>query len=99
VNETWGQASPYLQQISSQTIWSTGIGAFRSSAGAFKSRKLKGIGFTHTLDGVPVGDYAAVAFDTTFANSTVEEKVVLQNDQGEWKVLGYFLSKSFKTQL
>ncbi len=99
VQETWSQASPYLQKISNQTAWATGIETLRSSVGAFKSRKLKGIGFTHTIDGAPAGDYAAIAFDTTFANSSAEEKVVLQNSRGEWKILGYFVSKSFKAQL
>ena len=99
VQDTWGQASPYLRQISNQSAWITGIRALRGSVGAFKSRKLKGMGFTHTLDGAPTGDYAAIAFDTTFSNSTVQEKVVLQNGDGKWKVLGYFLSKSFKTHL
>ena len=97
--DTWNQASPYLQKISNQTAWATGIQALRSSVGAFKSRKLKGIGFTHTIDGAPAGDYAAIAFDTTFANATVHEKVVLQNSGGAWKILGYFLSKSFKAHL
>jgi hypothetical protein len=99
IAETWGQASPHLHQLSSQTVWSAGIRTFRTSVGAFKSRKLKGVGFTHTVEGVPTGDYAAVAFDTTFDSSTVEEKVVLHKDQGKWKVMGYFLSKTFKAQL
>jgi hypothetical protein len=97
--ETWDAASPYLHQLSSQTVWSVGIRTFRGSVGAFKSRKLKGVGFTHTIDGVPAGDYAAVGFDTLFGNSTVEEKVVLHNDHGTWKVMGYFLSKTYKGQL
>lgn len=96
VKDTWGQASPYLQQISNESAWVTGIQTLRSNVGAFKSRKLKGIGFTHAIDGAPAGDYAAIAFDTTFANSGVQEKVVLQNSEGTWKILGYFLSKSFK---
>jgi hypothetical protein len=99
IDGTWSKSSPYLQQLSSHAVWSTGISAFRSTVGGFKSRKLKGIGFTHEIDGVPSGDYAAVAFDSTFANATVEEKVVLHQDKGTWKVLGYFMSKSLKGQL
>jgi hypothetical protein len=99
IDGTWSQSSPYLQQLSSRAVWSAGIGAFRKTVGPFKSRKLKGIGFTHEVDGVPRGNYAAVAFDTTFSGATVEEKVVLHEDKGDWKVLGYFMSKSFKGQL
>ncbi|MDQ3057262.1 MAG: DUF4019 domain-containing protein [Pseudomonadota bacterium] len=96
---TWGAASPYLHQLSNKTVWSVGIRTFRSSVGAFKSRKLKGVGFTHAVEGVPAGDYAAVAFDTMFGSATVEEKVVLHNDHGTWKVMGYFLSKKYSAQL
>ena len=94
-DETWSTASPLLSRSTNQVVWSVGIRTFRGSVGSFKSRGLKGIGFTHTVDGVPPGDYAGVGFDTTFSNSTVEEKVVLHKDQGEWKVMGYFLTKSF----
>lgn len=99
IDGTWGQASPYLHQLTNQTAWSVGLRTFRGGVGAFKSRKLKGIGFTHTVDGVPPGDYVAVGFDATFSNFTVEEKVVLHNAKGTWRVMGYFLSKTLSAHL
>jgi predicted small secreted protein len=98
-DETWSQASPYLHQLTNQAMWSAGIRTFRSSVGIFQSRKLNDVGFTHSVKGVPTGDYAAVDFDTTFASSAVTERVWLHDDNGSWKVMGYFLSKSFKTHL
>ena len=48
----------------------------------------------HQIDGVPEGDYVAIGFNTTFENGTVQEKVVMHHDRGQWKVLGYFLTSS-----
>lgn len=47
----------------------------------------------------PPGEYVAVGFDTTFVNATVEEKVVFQKDQDQWKVVGYFISRQYKVHL
>jgi hypothetical protein len=95
VENTWATASSVLRSATSQDTWVTGIGAFRSTVGAFKSRKLKGIGFTNTVSGAPAGEYAAVAFDSAFSNATVEEKVVIRKENGQWRVVGYFMSKKF----
>ncbi len=96
IDATWAQASPHLHKITSETMWTATLRTLRAGVGTFRSRTLKGAGFTDTIDGVPPGDYAAVAFDTEFTAFTVEEKVVLHKDDGRWKVVGYFLSKRIK---
>ena len=95
VDATWAQTSPHLRKMTSESMWTASIRTFRAGVGEFRSRTLTGVGFTDTIDGVPKGDYVAVAFQTKFTTVTVEEKVVLHKDGGRWKVLGYFLSKRF----
>jgi hypothetical protein len=94
VRETWAVASPVLRSATTQGMWVNGVGAFRSTAGTFKSRKLKGIGFTNTIEGAPPGEYAAVAFSSAFSNTSVEEKVVIRKESDQWRVVGYFMSKT-----
>ena len=86
-----------LRNMTTEGVWATSIRALRSTVGSYKARKLKGIGFTHTLDGVPPGDYAAIGYDSIFSNASVQEKVVVQKEGGEWKVVGYFLTKTFSS--
>jgi Protein of unknown function (DUF4019) len=96
IDETWQSASPYLVKFTNKTMWSSTLKTLRGSVGKFKARELAGTGFTDTVEGAPHGEYAAIAFETSFSSGTVTEKVVLHKDKGKWKVLGYFLLKNFK---
>lgn len=93
IDGTWEQASPHLHQITNRADWANAVRTMRKAMGAVRGRKVKGFGFTHAIDGIPPGDYVAVVLDTEFAAAKVEEKVVLHQDQGRWKPVGYFLSK------
>ncbi|WP_233511162.1 DUF4019 domain-containing protein [Dyella psychrodurans] len=97
--ETWANAGPALKATSNAEAWTAILHVTRSALGEAKDRKIKGFGFTDHLANAPPGEYAAIGFETTFVNATVEEKVVFQKDQGQWKVVGYFISKQFKAQL
>lgn len=90
---TWTQRSPHLDQKTTRATWVGALRVFRAGVGEFQRRKLKGVGFTDTIEGVPPGDYVAVGFDTDFSVLAVEEKVVMHKVGGQWKVLGYFLTK------
>jgi len=96
IDQTWQSASPHLINFTNKTMWSNTLKALRGSVGKFKTRKLAGTGFTDTVEGAPHGEYAAIAFETSFSSGTVTEKVVLHKHRGKWKVLGYFLAKNFK---
>jgi hypothetical protein len=95
IDETWLGASPLLKFSTNKLIWVNGIQALRSSLGDVENRSPKGFGFTHQLPDAPLGKYAAVAYTSTFSATSVEEKVAVQKDQGQWKVTGYFVLKHF----
>jgi hypothetical protein len=97
--ETWANAGPALKAASNSEVWAATLRLARSALGEARDRKIMGFGFTAHLANVPPGEYVAVGFETTFVNATVEEKVVFQKDQGQWKVIGYFISKHFNAQL
>ncbi|SFR95058.1 Protein of unknown function [Dyella sp. OK004] len=99
MEETWANAGPALKATSTSLTWAATLQALRSASGKAITRKVKGYGFTHHLANAPPGEYVAIGFDTKFTNATAVEKVIFQKDQGQWKVVGYFLSKSFTAKL
>ncbi len=44
------------------------------------------------------GRYFAIFYESSFANFDAEEKVILSLEAGDWKVVGYFMSKCFGTK-
>lgn len=90
---TWAQASPHLHGLSSEAEWLKLLRLLRAAVGKFQGRTLTGVGFTDTVDRVPPGEYVAVQFTSEFSAVNVKEDVVMHKDSGQWKVMGYFLSK------
>ena len=57
-------------------------------------RSIEGYGFTPRIDpGAPVGEYVLVQFKTRSGNTTLTEKVVMQKEQGAWRIVGYFATR------
>ena len=71
----------------------------RNYAGIVNSRKVKAIAFMKTIDNSPVGQYAMLGTETAFQNLKATERVVMHNDQGTWKVMGYFIENTYQLKL
>ena len=92
-DEAWSTAGPMLQGQASRTAFASGIKTMRDSLGAPSHRKIKGFNFPSVLDGVK-GDFGIIGIETDFANANaVQEKLVFQRVDGEWKLAGYWLTK------
>ncbi|WP_374582856.1 DUF4019 domain-containing protein [Pseudoduganella sp.] len=92
--KAWDHAAKPFQDSTSKPVFIAGIKSMRGLVGAVKTRSVRGIGFTKELQDAPAGHYAGVFFETTFANaSALEERVVLFNQNGQWRLAGYFLKK------
>jgi hypothetical protein len=75
-----------------RTGWAAAVDPVRKPLGAVASRKLKSETPTHTLPGVPDGDYDVLQFDTDFAgNHEATETIFLAHEPSGWKVDGYFI--------
>lgn len=97
-NETgavWDGASTSLKQSTPRPAFIDGIKSLRDSVGELQSRTLKGVGFATDIPDSAPGRYAAAFFESRFAQATVEEKVVLVMQDGQWRVTGYFITKRF----
>ncbi|WLH92933.1 DUF4019 domain-containing protein [Pseudomonas sp. FP453] len=93
VDQTWPVASPLLKATTSETVWTSGIKAMRVGLGTFVERDSAQIGFTSQMPDAPAGSYAVVECVTTFSSGPATEKVVLREDDGQWRVAGYSVNK------
>lgn len=99
LHDTWTEAGPALRARSTETAWVSTLETTRNVVGKVVDRKLKGVGIYDHLEGAPPGEYAAVFFSTSFVNATVDEKAVFQKTDGKWKVVGYFMKKTYTVKL
>lgn len=93
VDQTWAVSSPSLKESTSEVIWTHGIKAMRFGLGPFVERKSAHIGFTTQMPDAPAGRYAIVECVSTFSTGPATEKVVLREDDSQWRVAGYSVNK------
>ena len=94
--EAWAMVGPNLSAKSTQEEFARYVSTLRAPLGAPGKRTIKGFGFPTTLEGVPRGQYGVIAVETDFANANaVEEKFVFEFVGGNWRLIGYWLSKKF----
>ncbi len=93
-DETWERSGSALRDTSSRFVWTNMLKATSRSLGIDADRQVDGFGFTTQPDaGVPVGEYVLVQFKSQSGNATATEKIVMQREQGAWKIVGYFITK------
>lgn len=75
-------------------MWVNTLKLSRKAFDVASERTSSGSGFSTQIDqNVPVGDYVLVQFVTKSGGMTMTEKVVMQKDEGRWKIIGYFITK------
>lgn len=88
--ETWERAGSVLKDRTSEFWWTNALKASRALHGS-GDREIEGLGFTSQIEtGVPVDDYVLVQFKSASGSTTLTEKIVMQKEQGTWKIIGYF---------
>ncbi len=90
---SWDAAAALFQAAITKANWEKTIGNARSPLGAAPSRTLKSATFTHELPGAPKGDYVVIQFNTDFEKKpgSVETVTPMLEEDGTWKVSGYFI--------
>ncbi len=92
-DESWKQSASLFQAALPNEQWDRTMQSIRSRLGATRMRTVKNLQYTRTLPGAPEGEYVVIQFQTDFANlSGATETVTPMKDQdGTWKVSGYFI--------
>ncbi|PKN50750.1 MAG: hypothetical protein CVU55_15615 [Deltaproteobacteria bacterium HGW-Deltaproteobacteria-13] len=92
-SESWREAAGYFKNAVQQDQWEQSIQAIRPPLGKVISRKLKTKVYKTTLPGAPDGQYVVIQFRTSFQNkkSAVETVTPMLDNDGRWRVSGYFI--------
>jgi hypothetical protein len=90
--ETWDQAGQILKAAVSRDEWARKMSVTLGPLGKAESRAVRSSEYSTTMPGAPDGHYVVVKFDTTFQNKqTALETVTLREEDGAWKVEGYWI--------
>jgi len=91
--ESWDSAATYFKNAVPKEQWVDMVNAARTPLGGLVMRELKSADFAGSLTGAPDGQYVVIQFSTSFENkqSAVETITPMLDDDGEWRVAGYFI--------
>ena len=91
--DSWAQAASYFRKALQPPQWEQQIRAVRSPLGQVLSRKVKSATSKNSLPGAPDGKYVIIQFTTTFAHKkgAIETVTPMKDDDGVWRVSGYFI--------
>lgn len=90
--QSWKAAGTLFQTGVTAANWERQAGQVRTPLGMVTSRTLKSVTTPPPLPGAPAGNYRLVQFNTDFATAKgATETVVMVNQAGSWKTVGYFI--------
>ena len=91
--ESWQATASVFQAAVSQPQWKSSLESVRKPLGTLVSRKLKSAKYSKKLPGAPDGEYVVVQFTSSFTNKNgaVETVTPMLDQDGKWKVSGYFI--------
>jgi hypothetical protein len=92
--DTWAQAGSALKGMTSEFMWVNTLKLTHKAFGTPPDRRIEGFGFSQRIEAnVPVGEYVLVQFRSGDDRIVATEKLVMQKEAGEWKIVGYFVEK------
>ena len=91
---TWDLLSNELKESTAKISWSSTLIGFSTVFGKVVERDYKSSTFTDSLPDAPPGRYYICDFDSTFSKMNASERIVLVLEEGDWKIAGYFRSKT-----
>jgi hypothetical protein len=89
----WDQASPLLQKEIAKEEWAEALNTAAVQLGPLRKRTLAHSRLDQNPPTVPVREYSLFKFSSEYTAATLFEYVVLQQDGGEWKVVGFWLEE------
>jgi hypothetical protein len=91
--ESWEGAAALFKGAVTREQWVQAAGAARAPLGGLVSRKIRSRQYTEQLPGAPNGKYVILQFDAVFENkaSAVETVTPMLDEDGVWRVSGYFI--------
>ena len=91
--QSWELASTYFKSLVTKEQWVSQVAAVCNPLGDIIFRDLKINLYQKALPGAPDGEYYVLTFNTVFKNkaSSVETVTVMKDNDGQWRLVGYFI--------
>jgi hypothetical protein len=91
--ESWDEAGAYLKAIIPKQRWIEGVAPARRVMGKLVSRIVESNRYATELPGLPDGEYVMIQYKTAFEKkkAAVEAVTVAHEEDGAWRVTGYFI--------
>ncbi len=91
--ESWDEAASLFKSRISKDKWTAMVGPVRKPLGSLKSRQFMGSKDAIELPGVPDGEYVIIQYQASYENkkNAVETITPAKDDDGRWRVSGYFV--------
>jgi hypothetical protein len=91
--ESWEEAAEFFKGAVEKEEWIRTMESGRKPFGRNISRELESKRYRTTLPGAPDGEYVVIQFKASFENkkSAVETITPMLDEDGQWRVSGYFM--------
>ncbi|MDB6139505.1 MAG: hypothetical protein JWO94_2577 [Verrucomicrobiaceae bacterium] len=91
--DAWAATGGNFHRLVKQQAEVDSLNKYRRPLGAARSRRLDNARYTESVPGAPPGKYVIVQFDTEFEKRGpgVETVVQMRENDGQWRVCGYFI--------
>jgi Protein of unknown function (DUF4019) len=91
--ESWDQAATLFKAALPREQWVSAMQSMRLQLGVTNTRSRTTSTYTTTLPGAPAGEYLVIQFQSDFAskNGAIETVTPMKDDNGAWKVSGYYI--------
>ncbi len=92
-DESFKATAGYFRTAVSKEQWRQAMEGIRRPPGNVLTREIKGKTYVTELPGAPDGQYVVIQFNTAFENkrAAVETVTPMLEDDGSWRVTGYFI--------
>lgn len=89
--ESWEAAGTLFNSQLTAEQWAASVEPVRQPLGPVSSRAFRSVTKASSLPGAPAGEYEVIEFDTSFAERSAVETIILAREGTAWKVVGYFV--------
>lgn len=91
--ESWDEAAGFFKGAVTKEQWQQSLAGVRKPLGKTLERKLSSSQYATQLPGAPDGQYVVIQFNASFENkkSAVETVTPMMDEDGLWRVSGYFI--------
>jgi len=92
-SDSWDEAAGFFKGAVTREQWQQSLSGVRKPLGKALERRLSSSQYAVQLPGAPDGQYVVIQFDTSFENkkSAVETVTPMMDEDGRWRVSGYFI--------